>query len=435
MSPSTTAPAPLSAWLLPDERAPRRLRRDDHLGAAVRLFQEDHDLRLLPVLDGADRPVGAIFERDVRRLLLNPYGHALLQNPAFGRDLGRLLRPCPAAEAAVGVGGLLAAYAAAGGSEGMMVTEGGRLAAVIHNRRLLALAADEQVRRARAREARAARIEAAAQHFHAEAGLLVRGMGELARVLHGNAEAMTGRAVQAGTKATAVAAASRQTGDNMAEIAARGRELAQTLDGIARHSAVARASVREVEALIHQGAERARALRAAAQSIDGVIGSIGEIAGTVNLLALNATIEAARAGEAGRGFAVVANEVKLLARQTTEAAATITAHVAAMRGGIDEVADEQAQVESAIGAIAALAQEVDTAVVRQQVATRTIARSVDEAVAAGLGVGLDLAAIGGSAQGAAVSAAEVDALALRLTGDAATLETEVERLLGALADA
>lgn len=433
MSPSQSPP--LATWLTPDERAPRRLPRTAPLGDAVELFQLDHDLRLLPVVDAADRPVGAIFERDVRRLLLNPFGHALLQNPSFGLDLGQLLRSCPRAEAEVGFGGLLEAYARAGGSEGMVVTQGGQLAAVIHNRRLLTLAAEEEVRRARLREQRAGRIEAAARHFHGEAGLLVHGMSELARTLHGNAEAMAERAAKAGTRATAVAAANEQTGDSMAEIAARGRDLADTLDGIARHSAAAHSSVREAEVLVRQGASRARDLREAAHSIDGVIASIDALAGTVSLLSINATIEAARAGEAGRGFAVVAKEVKLLARQTADAAATITTHVAAIRDGIDAVADEQAQVERAIHAIASLAQEVDTAVLRQQSATWTIARSVDEAVAAGAGVSRDMAAIGGSAQGAAASAAEVDQLARRLNSDAATLESEVDRLLGALASA
>ncbi len=57
----------------------------------------------------------------------------------------------------------------------------------------------------------------------------------------------------------------------------------------------------------------------ASQEIGTIIETIRSISDKTNLLALNATIEAARAGKAGKGFAVVANEIKELARQTSNA--------------------------------------------------------------------------------------------------------------------
>lgn len=68
-------------------------------------------------------------------------------------------------------------------------------------------------------------------------------------------------------------------------------------------------------------------LQAAAQEIGKVVKVINAIADQTNMLALNATIEAASAGEAGKGFAVVANEVKELAKQTSEATEKIAEQI------------------------------------------------------------------------------------------------------------
>jgi len=69
------------------------------------------------------------------------------------------------------------------------------------------------------------------------------------------------------------------------------------------------------------------------EQIGGITRTITDIAEQTNLLALNAAIEAARAGEQGRGFAVVAEEVRKLAEESQEAAASIGALVGQIQAG------------------------------------------------------------------------------------------------------
>ncbi|MBI5685801.1 MAG: hypothetical protein HZC54_12065 [Verrucomicrobia bacterium] len=87
-------------------------------------------------------------------------------------------------------------------------------------------------------------------------------------------------------------------------------------------------------------------IRQSAKEMAKIIKTIDEIAFQTNLLALNAAVEAARAGDAGRGFAVVAEEVRNLARRSTDAA----------RNTASLIEDAQKNAETGVQATAQLAE-------------------------------------------------------------------------------
>lgn len=434
-----THPVPLTAddsdrldpasWLTHAERNPPSIRFDGSFVAAVDAFQANPDLRILPVLDRFRKPIGAIFERDVRKLLLNPFGHALMRNPAYGPRIEPHLRPCPMAEATLDLDALIAAYRRAQGTEGMILLRHGQLYATLSNRRLVNLAAEREVARAARRVERAARIEAASDRFEREVGSLADNMAGLARLLAANAEETMQRSALAGHRASAVASAAQQTGDHMTDIADRGHALTETLERIAARTHQADQSVRQAVTMMNGNADRMRELRRSATSIESVVELIGAIASQVNLLALNAAIEAARAGDAGRGFTVVANEVKALSNQTAQAAGRIAVQVRDMGTAIDSVGRDRDNIADSIASIEALSREIEAAISAQHGATGTIARRVQEVVDASETVRDDVEQIVATAQGASASAAEMQTLSGNLSRSAVALSSEAARLL------
>ena len=138
-----------------------------------------------------------------------------------------------------------------------------------------------------------------------------------------------------------VESASRQVSDSSETMAQGAGEQAEgiekmtlaleTLSAVTRENALTAGQAREVSREASRGADRgvvaveelSGAMALIMKSSDEtskILKTIEVIAFQTNLLALNAAVEAARAGEAGRGFAVVAEEVRSLARRSSQAA-------------------------------------------------------------------------------------------------------------------
>ncbi len=427
LSPVTPLPdesSGLSAWV----KQQPALREDSSLSEALALLREYPELRFLPVLDGADVPVGAIYEEDLRQLLFNPFGHSLLQNPSFNHGLKSYQRSCSVIDIAATIPMLLGQHErSGGGSEGLIVTRMGRYHGVISNQQLLRLAADRESRIALDRVARYERVEAASRTFRDEGVHLAQTLIAVSDKLESAAETMAASAAQTGGRSENVAAAATQAASNMSEITREGSELAAAARKIETKVLHASDAAGAVAAMTKANEQQTVALMEAADHVVGTIAEIDAIARQTKMLALNASIEAARAGYAGAGFVVVAEEVKNLANQTRFAASGIEARVDQIRGAVSNVLVGQGKINQAITVAQSLSLDVHLAFATQSEATTAIARNVERA-------GEATQHINQSAGDIRESAAMASHRALDIRTLAGTLSTSAHRMQERLTD-
>ena len=181
------------------------------------------------------------------------------------------------------------------------------------------------------------------------------------------------------TNLNAVAAAMEQSSSNTSLVAAASEEMSATINEIAQQSENARNISSKAVNQSKNTAEKMAVLDRAAQAIGKVTEAITEISEQTNLLALNATIEAARAGEAGKGFAVVANEIKELARQTSEATLDIKKQIEDIQNTTGETVTQMDQISEVINNINDIVSTIATAVEEQSASTREIATNISQA--------------------------------------------------------
>ena len=142
-------------------------------------------------------------------------------------------------------------------------------------------------------------------------------------------------------------------------------QMVETIREISSHANETAALAQETELDVDSTTASVQQLDASSRVIENVVELIRNLADQTNLLALNATIESARAGDAGRGFAVVANEVKELAKQTSDATENINNSVIEIRDLIARSVESSSQVSQKIRTVSTSMGSVAAAVEEQ----------------------------------------------------------------------
>ena len=250
-------------------------------------------------------------------------------------------------------------------------------------------------------------------------------LGSSSEMLNSVSQQLANNAEETSTQAGVVSAASEQVSSNVGFVTQGADQMSASIREISKSTTSATRVASEAVGTAQSANETIRRLGDSSAEVGKVISVITSIAEQTNLLALNATIEAARAGEAGKGFAVVANEVKELAKQTSQATEDISQKIEAIQADTEGAVSAINQVSEVINQINEISTTIASAVEEQTVTTSEITRSVEEASKGTGEISSNISGVATAAQNTAQGANETLEAARALSGVAGELKEVV----------
>ncbi len=204
-------------------------------------------------------------------------------------------------------------------------------------------------------------------------------LADTARHLSERISAVADAADQMSNNMTSVAAATEEASTNVNMVVAASEEMTNTIAEITDKTDATSKITEEAVDRMGITCGKMQKLGDAAEDISKVTETITDISEQINLLALNATIEAARAGESGKGFAVVANEIKDLAKQTSEATQEIKNKIEHVQNSTNTTISDINDVSEIVGNINVMTSDVATAIEEQSANTNEITMNIGQA--------------------------------------------------------